>query len=775
MMKRIILNLAPYKFIVLIILLLLGVQAYCDLSLPQYTSDMIDTGIQNHGVEYALPEKITQEDMMYSTLFMTDDEKNEWTGYYSPQDSGILKRTADEDSLEELSDKFLIPLTLSHQTGNMSEDRFRETIKQSMQASPDQTPEGFDIDSLSLEEIGQFMGMELKTHEARNEKGVMTTYVDMRPVMMGLIQSGQMNTEQLSTIRGQMEETVSKVGKTTMHSMGIAFAIDADKAAGVDVDAIQKSYLWKQGFKMLCMSILMLAASICAGFFAARTGAGIGRDLREKIFKKVIGYSNTEIDKFSTASLITRSTNDVQQIQLVTALLLRVLMYAPILGIGSVIKVVNTGAHMGWIIIAAVAIILMLVLILMLVAMPKFKAMQKLVDGLNLISREILTGLSVIRAFGREKEEEQRFDKANTSLMRTQLFTNRVMTFMMPCMMLVMYGVTLTIVWVSAHRIDAGDLQVGAMTAFISYAIQIVMSFLMLTVMSVMLPRAGVAADRIDEVLKTDSTVNAPEKTEKISNSSGTVVFDNVSFKYPNADDNALENISFTAESGKITAIIGSTGCGKSTLINLIPRFYDVTEGSITVDGVDVRKLSKSDLRSRIGLVPQKGVLFSGTIASNLKFGRTEATDEELEKAAEIAQAMEFIGSDDKGFERAISQGGSNVSGGQKQRLAIARAIVKKPEIYIFDDSFSALDMKTDAALRKALEAYVKNSAVIIVAQRISTIMNADQILVLDEGRIVGKGTHKELMRSCETYKQIAGSQLSEEEIKKSMGGEDIE
>lgn len=774
-MKRIILNLAPYKFIVLVILLLLGVQAYCDLSLPQYTSDMIDTGIQNHGVEYALPEKMTSEDMMYSTLFMTDDEKNEWTGYYDAQDGDILKRTADEGALEELSDKFLIPLTLSHQTGNMSEDRFRETMKQSMQASPEQAPEGFDIDSLSLEEIGQFMGMELKTHEAENEKGVMTTYVDMRPVMMGLIQSGQMNPEQLSTIRDQMEKTVSTVGKNTMHSMGIAFAIDADKAAGVDVDAIQKSYLWKQGFKMLCMAILMLAASICAGFFAARTGAGIGRDLREKIFKKVIGYSNTEIDKFSTASLITRSTNDVQQIQMVTALLLRVLMYAPILGIGSVFKVLNTGAHMSWIIIAAVAIILMLVLVLMLIAMPKFKAMQKLVDGLNLISREILTGLSVIRAFGREKEEEERFDKANTSLMRTQLFTNRVMTFMLPCMMLVMYGITLTIVWVSAHRIDAGELQVGAMTAFISYAIQIVMSFLMLTVMSVMLPRAGVAADRIDEVLKTDTTVLDPERSESISASTGTVVFDNVSFKYPNADDNALENISFTAESGKTTAIIGSTGCGKSTLVNLIPRFYDVTEGSITVDGVDVRKLTKNDLRSRIGLVPQKGVLFSGTIASNLKFGRTEATDDELEKAAEIAQAMEFISSDEKGFERDISQGGSNVSGGQKQRLAIARAIVKKPEIYIFDDSFSALDMKTDAALRKALEAYVKNSAVIIVAQRISTIMNADQILVLDDGKIVGKGTHKELMQNCETYKQIAGSQLSEEEIKKSMGGEDNE
>lgn len=774
-MKRIILNLAPYKFIVLVILLLLGVQAYCDLSLPQYTSDMIDTGIQNHGVEYALPEKMTSEDMMYSTLFMTDDEKNEWTGYYDAQNGDILKRTADEGALEELTDKFLIPLTLSHQTGNMSEDRFRETMKQSMQASPEQAPEGFDIDSLSLDEIGQFMGMELKTHEAENEKGVMTTYVDMRPVMMGLIQSGQMNPEQLGTIRDQMEKTVSTVGKNTMHSMGIAFAIDADKAAGVDVDAIQKSYLWKQGFKMLCMAILMLAASICAGFFAARTGAGIGRDLREKIFKKVIGYSSTEIDKFSTASLITRSTNDVQQIQLVTALLLRVLMYAPILGIGSVFKVLNTGAHMSWIIIAAVAIILMLVLVLMLIAMPKFKAMQKLVDGLNLISREILTGLSVIRAFGREKEEEERFDKANTSLMRTQLFTNRVMTFMLPCMMLVMYGITLTIVWVSAHRIDAGELQVGAMTAFISYAIQIVMSFLMLTVMSVMLPRAGVAADRIDEVLKTDTTVLDPERSESISASTGTVVFDNVSFKYPNADDNALENISFTAESGKTTAIIGSTGCGKSTLVNLIPRFYDVTEGSITVDGVDVRKLTKNDLRSRIGLVPQKGVLFSGTIASNLKFGRTEATDEELEKAAEIAQAMDFIGSDEKGFERAISQGGSNVSGGQKQRLAIARAIVKKPEIYIFDDSFSALDMKTDAALRKALEAYVKNSAVIIVAQRISTIMNADQILVLDDGKIVGKGTHKELMQNCETYKQIAGSQLSEEEIKKSMGGEDNE
>ena len=774
-MKRIIANLAPYWHIVMVILVLLGVQAYCDISLPQYTSDMIDVGIQNHGIEYVLPEKMTTEDMEYSVLFMTDEEKDEWKSYYSSSDNVIFKRTADKNSLDELSDKFLVPITLSYQTGNMSEERFRATIADSMQAAPDKAPQELDMDSLTLEEIGEYMHIELNIHEAENENGVMTTYVDMRPVMEGLIESGQMNTDQIMTMRGQLEKTTDTIGSSTLRSMGIAFAIAADKAAGIDIDSIQKRYLWTQGLKMLVMAVLMLAAAICAGFLAARTGASIGRDLREKIFKKVISYSNTEIDKFSTASLITRSTNDVQQIQMVTALLLRLLMYAPILGIGSVIKVVNTGANMSWIIIAAVAIILMFIMVLMLIAMPKFKAMQKLVDALNLISREILTGLSVIRAFGREKEEEKRFDKANTDLMRTQLFTNRVMTFMMPGMMLVMYGVSLTIVWVSAHRIDAGELQVGAMTAFITYSIQIVISFLMLTAMSVILPRAGVAADRIDEVLKTETTILEPETLEKITYSTGTVCFDNVSFKYPNADMNALENISFTAESGKTTAIIGSTGCGKSTLINLIPRFYDVTAGSITIDGVDVRKLSKSDLRSRIGLVPQKGVLFSGTISSNLRFGKNDATDEEMQKAAEIAQAMEFIDSDEKKFERSISQGGSNVSGGQKQRLAIARAIVKSPEIYIFDDSFSALDMKTDAALRKALSDYVKNSAVIIVAQRISTIMNADQILVLDEGKLVGKGTHAELMRSCDTYKQIASSQLSEEELKKSIGGEENE
>lgn len=774
-MKRIIFNLAPYWYLVVIILALLGVQAFCDLSLPQYTSDMIDTGIQNHGVEYPIPGKLTPEEMAYSSLFMDSSEKTAWEELYTKNGDIYELKDMDKEQLEENSEKFLIPLILTYQTANTSEKQFKDIIGESMKNNPQAVPEGFDISGMSLEEIGQMMHTELKSFEAEDEEGVTTTYVDMRPIMEGLITSGQMDTAQLSAIREQMEKTIDTVGSSTMKSMGIAYAISCDKGAGIDVDAIQKSYLWKQGLKMLLMAGLMLLSSVGAGFFAARTGAEIGRDLREKIFKKVISYSNTEMDKFSTASLITRSTNDVQQIQIVTALLLRVLMYAPILGIGGVIKVLSTGANMGWIIMAAVAAILLLVMVLMVVAMPKFKAMQKLVDGLNLISREILTGLSVIRAFGREEVEEERFDDANSKLMKNQLFTNRVMTFMMPCMMLVMYGVTLTIVWVSAHRIDAGDLQVGAMTAFITYAIQIVMSFLMLTVMSVMLPRAGVAADRIDEVLKTDTSIKDTDSPEKPESFRGVVKFDNVAFRYPNADGNAVEGISFTAEPNKTTAIIGSTGCGKSTLINLIPRFYDVTEGSITLDGVDIRKLTKNDLRSQIGLVPQKGVLFSGTIASNLRFGKEDASEEELAVAADIAQAMEFIGSDSDKFSRRISQGGSNVSGGQKQRLAIARAIVKQPKVYIFDDSFSALDMKTDAALRKALDKHVKDTTVIIVAQRISTIMNADQILVLDEGKIVGKGTHRELLQSCDTYKQIAGSQLSEAELKKSMGGEDNE
>ncbi|MDD5873036.1 MAG: ABC transporter ATP-binding protein, partial [Clostridia bacterium] len=489
--------------------------------------------------------------------------------------------------------------------------------------------------------------------------------------------------------------------------------------------------------------------------------------LRGSLFKKVVGFSNTEMDKFSTASLITRCTNDVQQIQMVTVIMLRIVAYAPIIGIGGIIKVLNTGSHMEWVIGLAVLLIMGFVLVLTSIAMPKFKLMQKLVDKVNLVSREILTGLSVIRAFGREDEEEKRFDAANTELTKTNLFTNRVMTFMMPGMMFIMYVITVLIVWVSAHHIDAGTMQVGTMTAFMTYAMQIVMAFLMLTMLSIMLPRAAVAADRIDEVMKTASSVEDPDNPVRVEDKAeGKVRFNHVNFRYPNAEDCVLEDIDFEALPGQTTAIIGSTGCGKSTLVNLIPRLYDVTEGSITIDGTDVRNMTLDELRGMIGFVPQKAVLFSGTIASNIKFGNSDASDDDMKQCAQIAQATEFIEEKDDTYDSRIAQGGSNVSGGQKQRLSIARAIAKHPKIFVFDDSFSALDLKTDAALRKALGENVHDSTMIIVAQRVSTILHAEQIIVLDEGKIAGIGTHEQLLKNCEVYKEIAMSQLSEEELK---------
>lgn len=529
--------------------------------------------------------------------------------------------------------------------------------------------------------------------------------------------------------------------------------------------AQQISYMWQAGTKMLGITLLMVLCAVVVGYAASLVGAGIGRDLREKTFRNVVQYSNAEMDQFSTASLITRSTNDIQQVQMVSVMLLRMVLYAPIVGIGGVIKVAETKAGMEWVIALAVILIIGFVSLLVSVTMPKFKIMQSLVDKLNLVSREILTGLSVIRAFGREKREEERFDEANRDLMKTQLFTSRVMTFMMPGMMMIMYCITLLIVWVAAKRIDAGAMQVGAMTAFITYAMTIVISFLMLTMMSIMLPRAGVAAERIEEVIRTESSIREADNPKTLGSCKGVVAFSHVNFRYPGAEEDVLHDIDFVAEPGKTTAIIGSTGCGKSTLVNLLPRFYDVTGGSITIDGIDVRELSLGELRENIGFVPQKGVLFSGTIASNLRFGAADATEDEIKNAARIAQALDFIEEKPDGFESAIAQGGSNVSGGQKQRLAIGRAIAKNPRIYVFDDSFSALDMKTDAKLRKALAEETKDAAVIIVAQRISTILHADQILVLDDGAVAAKGTHEELLRRCEVYEQIARSQMSEKEL----------
>ena len=772
-MKKIFQNMIPYWHMILAIVLLLIVQAYCDLSLPQFTSDMIDVGIMNSGVEHILPEKMTGEEYEYATMFMTEEEKEVWSSCYGEKDSSYRRLIKDEDRLTELDEELLVPVVLTYRMANMSEADFKNMIAESMKGNPQAAPMADKLEGMSVDEIGSMMQVELKSFEAENEEGEMITYVDMRPLLQQMIASGQMTEETTAKARESMETMTESAGSATLSSMGVAYAISCNKAAGVDVGHMQISYLWKMGGKMFLLAILMLAAAVMTGYLASKVGAGVGRDLREKIFERVVSFSNAEMDQFSTASLITRSTNDIQQIQMVTAIMLRMILYAPIIGIGGIVKVFETGADMEWLIALAVLVIMGFVLLLVSIAMPKFKIMQKLVDALNLVSREILTGLSVIRAFGREKTEEERFDKANRDLTKTQLFTNRVMTFMMPGMMMIMYGVILLIVWVSAHRIDAGTLQVGAMTAFITYAMLIVMAFLMLTMMSIMLPRAGVAADRIDEVLQTKSSIRETENPRKIQGHKGVLSFRHVNFKYPGAAENALEDIDFVAEPGKTTAIIGSTGCGKSTLVNLIPRFYDVTGGTITLDGEDIREISLEELREVIGFVPQKGVLFSGTIASNLRFGRHDATEEEIREAARIAQASDFIEEKPEQYESEIAQGGSNVSGGQKQRLAIARAIAKKPKVFVFDDSFSALDMKTDAALRRALEEKVRDSTVLIVAQRVSTILHADQILVLDDGRIVGKGTHEELLASCEVYGQIAKSQLSEKELGMETGKEE--
>ena len=762
-MKSIFKNMLPYWKTIVIVIALLFVQAWCDLSLPAYTSDIIDVGIQNNGVEHVVPESLTEDEFKMAQFIMTEDECKTWESLYTLKDGIYELSEKSEKKLDEVDEQMVIPLIMNYQMSVMEEDTFKGLIAKQM--SKDES----ELADLTVEQIGQMLGTDLKSFQQEKEDDDGNKYeatcVDVRPIFATMLENKMMDKDTILSMRDSMEDTIDTMGSSLVKAMGVAYAVSCDKAAGLDVDHIQKSYLLSAGLKMVGMAFLMGIVTVLVGLFASRVGAGIGMTLRGKVFKQVVGFSNAEMDKFSTASLITRSTNDIQQIQMVSVMLLRMIAYAPILGIGGVLKVMQTGAGMGWIIVLAIVVILGYVMVLMSVTMPKFKLMQKLVDNVNLVSREILTGLSVIRAFGREKKEEERFDDANKDLTKTMLFTNRVMTFMMPGMMMIMNVLTVGIVWVGAHKIDAGTMQVGAMTAFITYAMMIVMSFLMLTMMSIMLPRAAVAADRIDEVIHTQSSIRDDENPQNLAVHDGVVRFDHVNFKYPGAEEDVLHDIDFVAEPGKTTAIIGSTGCGKSTLVNLIPRLYDVSEGSITLDGQDIRKIRMSDLREEIGFVPQKGVLFSGTIASNLRFGRDDATDEEIRLAAEIAQASEFIDAKDDKYDSAIAQGGSNVSGGQKQRLSIARAIAKNPKIFIFDDSFSALDLKTDAALRKALSDNVKDCTVIIVAQRISTILHADQILVLDDGRIVGKGTHEELMKSCEVYQQIAKSQLSAKEL----------
>ena len=719
----------------LAVVALLVVQAYCDLSLPDYTSKIVDTGIQQGGIESPVPETVRDTTLQALELLMSEQDAvlaEQW--YSAPDADGV--RTLSHDAtaaMSELENAFATPDVVLYMAAAQNAATAAGT-------TDTVTPTSYDLDAVAT----QFAAMA------------------QAPGAREMLQA------QLADAAPQDDSVADSLSSQAM----LLVALEYD-AQGIAHD-VQMSYLLRTGGQMLALTLLMVAVAIAVGFIASRVSAAIGRDLRRDVFKTVVGYSNAEIEKFSTASLITRTTNDIQQVQFTCVILLRMVAYAPILGIGGILHVASGNTGLEWIIFVAVAALLVLITVLMNVAMPKFKQMQTLVDRLNLVSREILTGIMPIRAFSREKFEEERFDKANTDLMKTQLFTNRTMVAMMPFMTLIMNGTSLLIVWFGGKAMDLGNMQVGEMIAFITYTMQIVMSFLMLSMVAVMLPRAGVAADRIDEVIKTPAAIHDPAAPKALpeGGTKGVVAFNDVSFRYPGSDEDALEHISFTAKPGQTTAIIGSTGCGKSTLLNLIPRFYDVSEGSVTIDGVDMRDMSQAQLHDQLGYVPQKGVLFSGTIDSNLKFGGDHITDADVRRAAEIAQAAEFISAKPEGYNAPIAQGGSNVSGGQKQRLSIARAIAKHPQIYLFDDSFSALDYKTDVALRRALKAQTDNATVIIVAQRISTVLHANQILVLDEGRIVGKGTHAQLMESCPEYQEIARSQLSQKELNLQKEGE---
>lgn len=765
-MKNLFKYAASYWKAMIAIVLILVVQAYCDLSLPAYTSDIVNVGIQQGGIEDEVPRQIATEEMEKLLLFVSEDDQQTVLDAYTEDNTSYKKEAyvlkdsvaEEENTMEDLKDILQIPMMMTSgiesgsDTTKQMEDKLKEQMSQGMaqnmpQGADQTTPEGMpqgesqaESQSVSLDDMSMF------------------DLLKMLPV------------EQRTVMVEKIEEQMLEMPDTILDQAAVSFCKSAYKDLGMDMDQTQIHYLLKTGGQMAALALLGMAASIMVAFLASRVGASAGRDLRSGVFHKVVGFSNNEFNHFSTASLITRSTNDIQQIQMLIVMLLRMVLYAPILAIGGVLQVMKTNVSMSWIIGLAVIIIAFVVLLLFLVVMPKFKVLQNLVDKLNLVTREILTGLPVIRAFSTEKHEEERFDDANRTLTKTNLFVNRAMTFMMPVMMLVMNGVSVLIVWTGAHGISDGQMQVGDMMAFIQYTMQIIMGFLMLCMISIMLPRAAVAADRVEEVLKSETMIHDPKQEKHFpEDGKGVLTFDHVSFRYPGADEDVLEDITFTAKPGETTAIIGSTGSGKSTLVNLIPRFYDVTSGDIMLDGVDIREVKQQELREKLGYVPQKGVLFSGDIASNIMFGNSHGSDDEMIEAAEIAQATEFIDTKPEKYKSPISQGGSNVSGGQKQRLSIARAIAKHPQVFIFDDSFSALDYKTDVTLRRALAEKTSGSTVLIVAQRISTILHAEQIIVLDEGKVAGKGTHAELLKNCPVYREIAESQLSRKELEAAL------
>ena len=754
-MGKIFKQLARHWAACLAVVALLFVQAYCDLSLPDYTSKIVDTGIQQGGIESPLPETVRQSTLDALSLLMSEEDADALQnayGYYL-QDDGVLKLRSDLTDAERtaLEDAVTTP----------------DIVLYMAAAQNANAPAGQNAAAMApLSGYQSEAGAEAETMTAA------PTAEDLDAVCGQFTALAQMPGFSREMIQQQLASAMEQVDETTLSSMASQATLLVSleyEAQGVSHD-VQMAYLFRVGGQMLALTLLMAVVAILVGLIASRVSASIGRELRRETFSSVIHFSNAEIENFSTASLITRTTNDIQQVQFTCVILLRMVAYAPILGIGGVMHVTRGNTGLAWIIVLDVAALLLLITVLMSIAMPKFKIMQTLVDKLNLVSREILTGVMPVRAFSRESFEEKRFDAASRELMDTQLFTNRAMVAMMPFMTLIMNGTSLLIVWFGGKAMDAGNMQVGEMIAFITYTMQIVMSFLMLAMVAVMLPRAGVAADRIDEVCRTKASIHDPDAAtakpalEK-KDWDGVVRFEDVSFRFPGADSDALEHISFTANPGETTAIIGSTGCGKSSLLNLIPRFYDVTGGRVTIDGIDVREMPQEQLHSLLGYVPQKGVLFSGTIESNLKFGGAQITDAGMKKAASIAQATEFIDAKPEGYASPIAQGGSNVSGGQKQRLSIARAIAKDPKIYLFDDSFSALDYKTDVTLRRALKEETDNATVIIVAQRISTVLHANQILVLDDGRLVGKGTHAQLMATCPEYQEIARSQLSQKEL----------